>query len=98
MANNSTRNSSPINLESVPGGGGYDGRRRLHVGFGHDDFHSYFLERELIVYHAEQLECARVGHVGATQLDPGRSAGEVRIRFRHFAIEQKRNISVKSLL
>ena len=52
MANNSTRNSSPINPESIRSG--YNGRRRqLSVGFGHDDFHFYFLERELIVYHAK---------------------------------------------
>ena len=88
MANNSTRNPSPINPESERAG--YDGRKPpLHLDFGHDDFHSYFLERELIVDHPEQLERARVGHLGATQLDPGRPSGEVRIRFRHFAIEQK---------
>ena len=88
MANNSTRNSSSINPESVRGG--YNGRRRqLSVGLGHDDFHFYFLERELIVYHAKQLERARVWDVSATQLDPGWPAGEIRIRFRHFTIEQK---------
>ena len=54
---------------------GYNGRRReLPAGFGHDDFHSYFLERELIVYHTQQLKRARVWDVGATQLDPGRFA------------------------
>jgi hypothetical protein len=50
MANNSTRNSRPINPESIRP---LIVALQLRVGFGHDDFHSDFLERELIVYHAE---------------------------------------------
>jgi hypothetical protein len=55
----------------------------------HDDLESYFLERELIVDCAEQLECASIGHARATQLNPRRFAGELRMRLSHFAIEQQ---------
>ena len=53
MADNSTRNSLAINPESIPGADDDGSSTQLHVGFSHDDFHLYFLERELIVYQAE---------------------------------------------
>ena len=38
---------------------------------------------------AEQFQRASVGHLRATQFDSRRFPGEFRMRFRHFAVEQK---------
>jgi hypothetical protein len=65
---------------------------------GHDDFHFNLLKRELIMNHAEQLYCARVRHVRATNFNTRRFTDKVRVRFSHFAVEQKRGVSVKPLL
>jgi len=55
----------------------------------HDNFHLYFLERELIVNHAEQLDRAWVWHVRAMHLNPGWFVGKLRMLAHHFAVEQK---------
>jgi hypothetical protein len=52
-------------------------------------FQFYFLKGELIVNKSEQLQSARIGHVRATQLNPRPLADKLRVRLRHFAIEQK---------
>ena len=66
--------------------------------FCHDDFHLNFLKGKLIMNHAEQLESARVGHVRATNFYTHRFTNELRVRFGHFAVEEKRNVSVEPFL
>ena len=46
----------------------------------------------------EQFERAAVGHVGTTQFDSRWFTNKFRMSFRHFAIEQERNVSVEPLL
>ena len=67
-----------------------DGHRPpLQFLFAHDYFHFNFLKGKLIMNHAEQLESARVGHVRATNFYTHRFTNELRVRFGHFAVEEK---------
>ena len=60
-----------------------------HSGFVilNDHFHLNFLKCELVVNQPEQLEGSRIRHVRTTLFDSRWFANEVRMRFRHFAIE-----------
>jgi len=66
--------------------------------FFYDHFHFDVLKRELFVDHPQELESASIRHLRTTHFDPRLFTGKLRMRFGHFAIEQERNISVKSLL
>ena len=55
----------------------------------HHDFQLDFLKRQLIMNVTEQFERSRIGHVRTTQFDSCWFTGKFRMRFRHFAIEQK---------
>ncbi len=54
-----------------------------------DHFHANLLQRELIVDRVKQIEGTAFRHLRATQLDPRILPGQLRMRFGHFAIEQK---------
>src|SRR5207248_5189410 len=55
----------------------------------YNDFQLNFLKRQLIMDVTEQFKCVCVGHVRTTQFDSCWFTGKCRMRFRHFAIEQK---------
>ncbi len=68
------------------------------TAFLHNDFHADFLQRELIVDRAEQIERTTFRHRRAMQFNPRILAGEFGMRFGQLAIEQKRNVCVELLL
>ncbi len=73
-------------------------RDLLTYGVLYHHFQADFLKRQLIMDVTEQFERSRVGHMRATQFDSRWFTGKFRMRFRHFAIEQERNVCVESLL
>ncbi len=56
------------------------------------------MKRELVVNGPEQINCARIGHMRATYFDASMFAGKFRMCFGQFAIDQERNVSIKTLL
>ena len=62
---------------------------RAAAGPPDDHFHANLLQRELIVDRVQQIEGTTFWHLRATELDPRILPGQLRMRFGHFAIEQK---------
>ena len=57
-------------------------------GFGDDHLQPDLLKRELLVHHPEERHRRFVRHVRATQLDPRTLSRQLRMRFRHLAIDR----------
>ncbi len=62
------------------------------------DLHPDFLQGELVVDRVEQSERAFTRHLVATQFNPGAFTDDLGMFGVHFAIEQKRSVSVELLL
>ena len=55
----------------------------------HDDFHSDFLEGELIMDQSQELDRLWIRHMPASHFDTRLFAGKLRMRFGTFAIQKK---------